>query len=279
MRPARLAAAGLGLLLTVAPAAAASASVDVAWTGPTLALAWDGSTRASAESSFVGVPVTVPGDRAVRGVTVRNDGPTGGTLRAWVEQVDLLDAPSGLDDSFYDDLRLDWHTVTQSGGASFAALADAGRTLIAQTHLAQGASTQLQVAYELPAAATSGNRSEVGARQASFVVRVQIQGDTTSPEPTATASPTPGAPDGPGVPGDSGAGAGVPGDSGAGTGGGIAAAPRSGAAALAITGIDLLRGALLAVVGIGLGSLLLGAARRRREVQHPGGDSFTPSAG
>ncbi|MBD7918328.1 hypothetical protein H9657_08575 [Cellulomonas sp. Sa3CUA2] len=242
----------LALLLTVAPAAAATAAVDVAWTGPTLSLAWDGSTRATAESSFVGVPVTVPGDRAVRSVTVRNDGPSGGTLRAWVTQVDLLDPPAGSVDPFYDDLRLDWDTASQTDGASFAALADAQETLIAQTHLAQGASTHLQVAYELPLAATSGNRSAAGARQASFVVRVQIQGDT----PTSAPTPVPGA------------------------SGGIAAAPGAGsAAALALTGLDALRAALLAVVAIGVGSTLLGAARRRRDVQNPGGAGTTPSAG
>ena len=278
MRPARLLAIGaLALLLTAAPASAASASLDVSWSGPTLSLAADGSTRASAESSFVGVPATVPGDRVLRSVAVRNDGATGGTLRAWVTEVELLDPPAGRDDTFYDDLRLDWQTVSQSGGASFAALADAGDTLIAETHLAQGATTRLQVGYEFPLTATSGNRSAVGARQSSFVVRVQIHGDTTTPGPTPTASPMPGAPGGPSAPDEPSS----PGGSGGGAGGGVAAAPAAGSAggALAITGLDLLSGALLAVVGIGLGSLLLGAARRRREVQPAVGDSFTPSAG
>ena len=261
-----MAAAGvLAALLTVVPAAAASASIDTSWDGPTLSLAWDGSTKATAESSFVGVPVAVPGDRAVRLLTVRNDGPTGGTLRAWVEQVDLLDAPAGLDDPFYDDQRLDWRTVSQSAGASFAELAEAGATLIAETDLAQGASTQLQVGYELPAAATSGNRSHVGPREASFVVRVQIQGDTPTPEPTDPVSATPASPGG---------------TEGGGAGAGVAAAPAGAVAgALALTGLDALRAALLAVVGIGAGSLLLGAARRRREVQPAVGDGSTPSAG
>ncbi|MBO3088485.1 hypothetical protein [Cellulomonas dongxiuzhuiae] len=245
-------------LVALAPAVPAAA-LDLAWDGPTLSLAWDGALVAGAEQSFVGVPVTVPGDRARRAVSVRNDGPTAGTLRAWVEQVDLLDPAPGTDDGFYDDLRLDWTTVSQSDGASFRALDAAGSTLIAQTHLAQGAATRVEVGYELPLAATTGNRTVVGEREASFVVRFQITGDTTAATPTPGSTALP-----PGSPPD-------------GVVAGAGATP--GTAALALTGLDALRAALLAVVAIGVGSTLLGAARRRRDVQNPGGSGTTPSAG
>jgi len=226
-------------ILLSAAAAVPAAAVAVDWAGPTLSLAWDGSTRATAEHSFVGTPVAVPGDRARRALTVRNDGPSGGTLRAWVEQVDLHEAPAARGDGFYDDLRLDWATASASEAASLRALADAGQTLIARTHLAQGESTRIEVGYELPLAATSGNRSVVGAREASFVVRVQISGDTGTAAPPA---------------GDGGAGA------------------------LARTGLDAVRAGLAAVVGIGAGSLLLGAARRRRDAPdaHARGASPAP---
>ncbi|MBF0686470.1 MAG: hypothetical protein IR158_01720 [Cellulomonas sp.] len=268
MRRARLAAvATAALLMTVAPAVPAAA-VDVAWDGPTLSLAWDGSTQASAELSFVGLPVAVPGDRARRAVTVRNDGPTGGTLRAWVTQVDLLEADPGAGDGFYDDLRLDWTTVSQSDGASFRALDVAGDTLIAQAHLPRGASTRVEVGYGLPLAATSGNGAAVGERAASFVVRFQISGDTAPPGPTSTPAPGPTA-----VPSAStvAGGAGAPSTAVGGA--------RTGSGALAVTGVDVLRAALVAVVGIGAGSLLLGVARRRRDVHHSIGSGTRPSAG
>ncbi|UZN02234.1 hypothetical protein [Cellulomonas sp. S1-8] len=276
MRPARVAAAAAVALLASVALVGPAAAVDVAWEGPTLSLAWDGSTRASAEQSFVGVPVTVPGDRARRAVTVRNDGPTGGTLQAWVTQVDLLDPAAGADDGFYDDLHLDWATASQTDGATFRALEAAGDTLIAQTHLPQGAVTRIEVAYELPATATTGNRGLVGEREASFVVHVQITGDTATPAPTSapspTATPAPSPTTGEGVAADPG-----PTTTAAGT---VAAAPAAGnAATLALTGLDALRAALLAVVGIGFGSLLVGAARRRRDVQQPGGSGTAPTAG
>ena len=262
MRRSRVAAvATAALLMTVAPAAHAAA-VEVAGDGPTLSLAWDGSTQASAELSFVGLPVAVPGDRARRAVTVRNDGPTGGTLRAWVTQVELLDADPGSDDGFYDDLRLDWVTASQDDGSSFRELDVAGDTLIAQTHLPQGAATLLEVAYELPLAATTGNRAAVGERSASFVVRFQISGDATAPVPTS--APSAGASTGSRP--DPTAAAGV-------------AGTRHGTAQLARTGLDLLRAGLAAVVGIGVGSLLTGVARRRRDVHHSIGSGTTPSAG
>ncbi|MCC2320472.1 hypothetical protein [Cellulomonas xiejunii] len=261
MRAARIAAvATAALLATVAPAVPAAA-VDVAWEGPTVSLAWDGSARASAERSFVGVPVTVPGDRARRAVSVRNDGPTGGTLRAWVTQVELLDADPGSSDGFYDDLRLDWVTASQDDGSSFRELDVAGDTLIAQTHLAQGATTRLEVAYELPVDATTGNRSVVGERAASFVVRFQISGDTTGPAPSAAPSTGTGAGTDPRPAADA-----------------AVAGARDDAGQLALTGLDVLRAGLVAVVGMGVGTLLLGVARRRRGVHHLTGDSSTPSA-
>ena len=269
MRRARLAAvATAALLMTVAPAAHAAA-VEVGGDGPTLSLAWDGSTQASAEQSFVGLPVAVPGDRARRAVTVRNDGPTGGTLRAWVTQVELLDAEPGSGDGFYDDLRLDWSTASQSDGASLRALDVAGDTLIAQAHLPRGASTRVEVGYELPVATTSGNGAAVGERAASFVVRFQISGDTAPPRPTSTPAPGPTAV--PSVPAGPEGGAGVPSSAVGGSG--------AGGGALALTGVDALRAALVAVVGIGVGSLLLGVARRRRDVHHSIGSGITPSAG
>lgn len=246
-----LTSAGL-LLMTLVPAVPAAATA-VGRDGAALSLDWDGTTRATTDLSFVGVPVAVPGDRARRTMTVRNDGPTGGTLSAWVTQVSLLDPPASGDDGFYDDLRLGWSTASATDDASFRALADAGDTLIVRTHLARGASTRIEVDYELPLAATSGNRSLAGPRQASFVIRAQITGDTSGvpAAPVADGGPVGGA------------------------------SPRVGeSAALALTGLDTPRAALLAVVGIAAGSLLLVAARRRRrahDVGRPGPEPGSPS--
>lgn len=290
--------AGRGLLALVAgvvgalaatPAAAADPddALQATWDGPTVNLAWDGSAYTTATTTFSGTPVAVPGDAQGRTVTVVNDGPSDATLRGWVQGARLLD-PGAPDvhhrtgepmGDFYSDLTLSWRSASATGSSSFRDLAAAGATQVVQIPLARGASTQLTVVTALPLAATSGNRANVAPREATYEVLLRLDGRTT-PIPTPTPSPTSSAD--PAVPTPS-AGPSVPptggSDTGAATGGGSVPGAGTVAGALAITGLDALRAALLAVVGIGLGSLLLGAARRRREVQHPGGDSFTPSAG
>ncbi|SFJ80656.1 hypothetical protein [Cellulomonas sp. KH9] len=215
-------------------AGAAATALDTRWQTPTVSLAWDGSTVVTADESFVGVPVTVPGDRAVRTLRVRNDGATAGTLRAWVQQVEI--APAAVDDPFYDDLRLDWSTASGTGAASFRDLAAARRTRVAQVPLAVGESTVIEVGYAFPLAATSGNRAAVGARQASFVVHLEIGGDL--PGSTPGADPDPGPVPGPGT------------------------GPTTGP--LAMTGADLARTALIALGAVGTGGLLVAGVRRRR---------------
>lgn len=197
----------------------------------TIGLAWDGTTPVTASTSFLGLPVTVPGDRAGRTLTVRNDGTTPAVLRAWVRDVRLQAPAQGSDDTFYDDLTLRWDGGGVRGAGAFRTLADDGATLVAVTRLAPGGRTDLELTYELPTDAESGNASRVGGRSASFVVHVHLEGDAAA-------------------------------------GGAAGAGGRAGGAgALASTGADALRLALLGVVGIGTGSLLLGAARRRRRVQ------------
>ncbi|MBO0899663.1 hypothetical protein J1G44_00980 [Cellulomonas sp. zg-ZUI199] len=215
-----------------APAAAVPAAVDTQWQTPTVSLAWDGSAVMTADESFVGVPVTVPGDRAVRTLRVRNDGPAAGTLRAWVQQVET--APAAVEDAFYDDLRLDWSTASGTGAASFRDLATAQRTQVAQVPLAVGESTVITVGYTFPVEATTGNRAEVGAREASFVVHLEIGGDLPGPTPGTPPSATPGAPSG------------------------------SAVRPLAMTGADLARTALVALGAVATGGLLVAAVRRRR---------------
>lgn len=276
MRCARAAAvAALALLLTAAPVASASAAeavVDV----PLLSL-WDARSGAMVDHAFIGVPVAVPGDRAHRAVAVRNDGPTGGTLQAWVTQVDLLDPAVGTADGFYDDLRLDWATASQTSGASFRALATAGDTRILETYLPRGAATRVDVSYTLPAATTSGNRARAGDREASFVVRFRIAAETGTPtsspaSPSASPTPAPAT----AAPTEATGAVAAPGPGRPPT---VEVSSASGVGALAVTGLDVLRAALFAVVGIGVGSILLGAVRRRRDVQHPIGSGSTPSAG
>ncbi|MBD8061596.1 hypothetical protein [Oceanitalea stevensii] len=158
-------------------------------------LSWDGTTYTGVTTeSFLGTPVTVPGDSASRTVLVRNDGPATGTLRASIVNVDVLDpaAPdvhhaSGEDEgSFYDDLVLRW----PGGSASFAELDANGTTPVLEVELAKGREVPLTVGYELPVGATSGNRANVAPRSASFDVLLEI-GAELPPESGVEPLPVP----------------------------------------------------------------------------------------
>ncbi|QDB79978.1 hypothetical protein FE251_11765 [Georgenia wutianyii] len=166
----------LTLLLAATTTGTAQAAYD-----DVIQLSWDGETYASVLSeSFLGEPVTVPGDSASRTVVVRNDGPTAGVLRASVVDVELLDPESsdthhatGEDQgSFYDDLVLHW----PDGEATFTELAAAGTTPVLEVVLDQGEEVPLALSYELPVDATSGNTANVAPREASFDVLLEIGG-------------------------------------------------------------------------------------------------------
>jgi hypothetical protein len=182
-------------------------ALQTEWSGPTVHLAWDGRTYTSATQSFVGTPVSVPGDVAGRTLTVVNDGPCGGTLYGWIVNVNLLDpgAPdvhhnaahldpdrsgaargdpykgAGDQGRFYDDLSLRWRTATETDGASFTTLAANDRSQILETPIAKGGSTNITLVYEFPYNATSGNSSNVAERRASFDAYLEIKGDECEP--------------------------------------------------------------------------------------------------
>src|SRR5690606_10501548 len=101
------------------------------WASDSVHLAWDGSTYAVATTSFLGAPVTVPGDRASRTLEVTNGGPTAGLLEAWIVDVELT---GDLGSPFFDELTVDWR-ATPGGHASVRELAAEGRTRVVRTEL------------------------------------------------------------------------------------------------------------------------------------------------
>ena len=183
MRPVRtLLIALLVLLIPATPALAADSSRAIQ-------MSWDGSAYSDTTiESFVGFPVTVPGDSTSRTLTVRNDGPSDGTLRVSIVNVDLLRTPSA--DEFYDDLRVTWNR----GSASISDLDSAGTTRVMEISLAKGATTPVTIGYDFPVESTTGNRSNVGARQGSFDVLLELGGDDAEADAgadsTAGADPT-----------------------------------------------------------------------------------------
>jgi len=213
------AAGALALLAALTTGTGAHAAYEDA-----ISLSWDGTTYTSVTSeSFLGAPVTVPGDSASRTVLVRNDGPTAGVLRASIVNVGRLDpdapdvhhepehrdpdgsgAPTGDpylgagdQGNFYDDLVVRW----PGGSATFTELDAAGTTEVLEVELAKGEEVPLTLSYELPVDATSGNKANVEPRLATFDVVFEIGGDLPpGPTPTPTPTPTPPNPSPPSTP-------------------------------------------------------------------------------
>ncbi|GEL96286.1 hypothetical protein CCO02nite_29440 [Cellulomonas composti] len=258
-----LASAAVAGALVVLPAAGPALADDelhTHWDGRTVVLAWDGTEYTTLTTSFVGVPVTVPGDRVHRTLVARNDGPTTAVLTGWVVDVDL-EQPAGSSTTFFDDVHVTWDTASGEADASLRTLSGVDRTRIAQVELDPGESTALVVGYAFDIEATSGNRSQDGELQASFDVQLRLsEGELTPPTPTPTPTdptptptdptPTP-SPTDPGPPVPSPTDGGTDGDDGDG-------------GDLAHTGAEVLQAGGLAAGTLAGGILLLLAARRRR---------------
>ncbi len=149
------------------------------------------------------------------------------------------------------------------GHASVRELAAEGRTRVVRTELDPGESTLLTLGYELPAAATSGNRAVDGALGASFDVELRIAG-LASDGPPDDGAPDDGSGDEDSeVPEDGEAPDGeTPDDDGESPDEGED--PRD---EFAVTGTELAPAAAVVAGLLGLGVALVVAARRRRR-QH-----------
>ncbi|MFF2269345.1 hypothetical protein ACFVTZ_13835 [Cellulosimicrobium cellulans] len=128
------------------------------------------------DGALLGQVVVVPGDSGGVVLRVRNEGPTGGTLTVSIVDAIAHRDPGGdgwADDAFYDDLTVDGVPASRLEGR---------RTVVHEAELARGASVDVPVTYDFPAAATSGNRAFVGERLFSFDLLVRIGGDVPATE-------------------------------------------------------------------------------------------------
>lgn len=253
-----------GAVLALAGTTPAAAATPMAGHDDAIQLSWDGSHYASTTTqSFVGAPVTVPGDSTQRTLSVRNAGPSAGTLVVSIVNVRIADPAAADHGNFYDDLTLTW----TGGRASFSTLAHTGDRVVQRIPLERGAQTPVTIGYELPVEATSGNAANVSARRASFDVRLTLTGDTSSPvDPGGPMSPQhPSSPAAPGAPSASGGG-----DRGG-------AEPQPPAAArppgsLALTGAEPLRLLLVGGGAVLLGLLLARQSSRSRSAARGGAE-------
>lgn len=166
--------------------------------------------------------VIVPGDDLHRSFQVRNDGPTDATMT--VDVVEVVHV--GEIDRFFSDLTINDIAVVDLLGTD---------TRLQEIPVELGEVVEVPVDVRLPVEATSGNRSEVGARGVSFHLRVTMRGDT----PGGTSGHLP------------------------------VAGPRAAPVALPQTGPDILTTLAVAAVLVS-GGLLARHARRRFGADSPG---------
>lgn len=162
---------GVAMMVLMVGVSAPAVANQMESDGP-LQISWDASDSAPGTAeSFFGMPIVVPGDSARRSLTVRNAGPSGGTLTARIVNVELAGTDTGA--SFYDDLEIHW----ADGSASMRELYNNGETEILQEAMVQGVQTEVALEYLFPRDAASGNYANSPSHQASFDVEFQINGD------------------------------------------------------------------------------------------------------
>ncbi len=126
----------------------------------------------------------VPGDHRERSIMVKNAGPEGGRMRAWITNVATEADRTEGSAEFFNDLSITW-----DGKDTPVSRLVGERTLIRDVALDRNASTELSVGYDFPESAMSGNISQVGHKAVTFDVVVEIQGDTPDTPETGTGNP------------------------------------------------------------------------------------------
>ncbi|MCS4276181.1 hypothetical protein M2390_001353 [Mycetocola sp. BIGb0189] len=177
MKRITVAAVAGALALTVAgPALGAQAADEIG-------LSWDGSSGFAAELDrpvFV-TPRVVPGDSDARSFVVRNQGDTAAVLTAKIVNVRLTGNPA---DEYYRDFTVNSLPVIDRYGKD---------TTILTTRVQPGGTATVNLDYDLPEAAITGNYPVAGDQAVSvaFDVRLALAGESRIDGPTETPTPSP----------------------------------------------------------------------------------------
>jgi LPXTG-motif cell wall-anchored protein len=158
------------------------------WTGETIELDWTGQTRAAQRSvdEFHGSFTTVPGDRAVRELTVRNAAPTEGELT-----MEFLGRGTGevVQDSPVD---LIWSVENQGGAVPLAAVSASGEAKAFTRSLAPGESVKVTLGWEYAGDEEAVPAPTEASEALDFGLRLTLRGESPDPDPTPVPDPTDG---------------------------------------------------------------------------------------
>ncbi|MDR0958757.1 MAG: hypothetical protein LBM23_00085 [Propionibacteriaceae bacterium] len=198
----------LVLLLLASPLAEAAGEVTIEWDGPTTNVDWRGQAYVTADGTFEGTPVAVPGDRAERTAIIRNDGPSDAWVSAAVKNVAVHRADTSINTDLPEIIELGWSISGVEGTTTWAKAAETACEHAVVFPLPQGESFPATVIFAFPYDATGGrNGGEVSVsltgelevvmsddpapvRAAAAGCRV-VEELTALPTPSAIPSPSP----------------------------------------------------------------------------------------
>lgn len=177
----------LGLLVPAAAHAepvqgSSSELIPISWDGPTTNLDWDSSTYATAEGTFVGNPVVVPGDRIERTAKVRNAGPSAARATVQITDVTSINADDTVNTGLENLIHVYWSINGYAGDetwkdARLAADSD-GVSYTVNFPVPQGGEFTITTGAYFPVEATEGKNAGNTSSVLSFRVRVTMAGDT-----------------------------------------------------------------------------------------------------
>lgn len=157
----------------------------------------------------------VPGDVLTGELTVKNNGPSKGVLKAYLVDVENSGPDTTtMDDWFSGDVQIkangitgslvQWDSKNTNGEAQQIGSSGYYGVEILETNLERNASTEIELEVEFPVEAISGNSAgynaapngipndySPGERSSSFDIYLTLQGDTDDGGTTPTTSPTP----------------------------------------------------------------------------------------
>ncbi|WP_158375386.1 hypothetical protein [Cellulosimicrobium cellulans] len=166
--------AGSGTAAVVGTGASGSGAVRAQWDGPTTHLDWTGRRYATAEATFVGDRVAVPGDQAQRTLHLANAGPGGAVMTVSLLLTDVTPAaPAG---GVADAVELVWDVAGVAGRERLATLrGPGGRVAVAQVRVPRGQTAAVTVGFAVPAEVSAAGGDEPVLQ---FDVEARLQGET-----------------------------------------------------------------------------------------------------
>ena len=174
------------------PAGGTSPGYIVAgWHGDTVHVDWTDTPFVTAETSFIGDRVMVPGDEVQRQLNILNAGPSGAVLSISVRFAEEIDGAT-VNVDLAEDVIVFWNVAGIAGQATARSLyAPPNPTVIAALSIAAGAAAPVTVGARLPQDVTTHYSAGELSALLRFEVFARLDGTGGAPAPGPVVPPPP----------------------------------------------------------------------------------------